>query len=231
MPQLLFIETSALECSVALSRDKEIILCKENAIQNSHSALLSVFIQEIITESGIKYQDLDAVVVSKGPGSYTGLRIGVSTAKGICYAAEVPLIAIDTTLALANAAVKQLPSENALYCPLIDARRMEVYTAFYNYKLETIREVKAELLEENPFDEILKSQIVYFFGDGMSKSKEILQHQPNAHFLEIKNSARHLLEPAFVAFEKKQFEDVAYFEPFYLKDFVAGKPKVKGLYE
>jgi tRNA threonylcarbamoyladenosine biosynthesis protein TsaB len=216
---ILGIETGGDNCSVALSRGNEIIALKENA-GREHSKYLSVFIDNIFKDSGLSYGDIDAVAVSKGPGSYTGLRIGVATAKGICYGTGKPLIAINSLLSLTSVCRNVFaPESQLLYCPLIDARRLEVYTAMFDASLRQLSDTEAMIISENSFSEILSVQKICFFGSGANKCKEIIK-SPNAIFVEVENSASGLVCPAVEAFNNRQFEDIAYFEPFYLKDFV-----------
>jgi len=234
MSLILCIETATPVCSVALSKDGETISLKETARKNSHSEVVTLFIDDLLRENKIQYTDLNAVAASKGPGSYTGLRIGVSTAKGLCYALDIPLIAINTLRSMAYGMAKiylkeRKTSENILFCPMIDARRMEVYSAIYNKDNNEVRETKAEIIDKNSFSEYLEQNQMIFFGDGATKCKSIITH-PNAVFYnDIHTSATNMLSLAEEKFQKQQFEDVAYFEPFYLKDFIAGVPKVKGL--
>jgi tRNA threonylcarbamoyladenosine biosynthesis protein TsaB len=188
--------------------------------QYSHSEKLTLFIEQILKEQQKSFSDLDAVAVSKGPGSYTGLRIGVSSAKGICYAIDKPLISISTLEAMAYGMSLQYP--DAIYCPMLDARRMEVYCAFYG---NIVSDVEAKVLDQNSFKEELDIHSVIFFGDGSHKFKEILDH-PNAKFVDdVFPSAKDMSYLAQLAFDQNRFEDLAYFEPFYLKDFVAGPHK------
>ena len=229
MALILNIETSTEVCSVALSKDSKIIALKETNEQKSHASLLTVFIQEILSEQKIKVVDLDAIAISKGPGSYTGLRIGVSTAKGLCYGADIPLISVGTLQAMSYGFVNSktdLSSEtNALFCPMIDARRMEVYTALYNYKNEIIADVYAKIIDEKSFDEELKKNEIYFFGDGANKCSTIITDK-NCNFItDFLPSAKYLVNIAEQKFRDKDFEDIAYFEPFYLKNFIATTPK------
>ncbi|MDR1594375.1 MAG: tRNA (adenosine(37)-N6)-threonylcarbamoyltransferase complex dimerization subunit type 1 TsaB [Prevotellaceae bacterium] len=216
---ILGIETGGDNCSVVLSKGDEIIALKENA-GREHSKYLSVFIDDIINDTGLSYEDIDAVAVSKGPGSYTGLRIGVATAKGICYGTGKPLIAINSLLSLTSVCHNVLaPESQLLYCPLIDARRLEVYTAMFDASLRQLSDTEAMIISENSFAEILSVQKICFFGSGANKCKMIITN-PNAIFVDIENSASGLVRPAVEAFNNRQFEDVVYFEPFYLKDFV-----------
>jgi tRNA threonylcarbamoyladenosine biosynthesis protein TsaB len=224
---ILNIETSTETCSVAVAQDGGIIFEKINNEPNSHTKYLAKFVEEALSFAESHAIPLDAVAVSSGPGSYTGLRIGVSTAKGICYGKNVPLIAIPTLKLLC---VKPLLSddiedENALLCPMIDARRMEAYTAIYDRALREVREVKAEVIDATTYNEWLDKGLVYFFGNGAEKCKEIINH-PNARFIDnVVPTAKSMLPLAELAIAKGQYEDVAYFEPFYLKDFVAIKSK------
>ena len=227
MSCILNIETSTETCSVAVAQDGGIIFEKINNEPNSHTKYLAKFVEEALSFAESHAIPLDAVAVSSGPGSYTGLRIGVSTAKGICYGKNVPLIAIPTLKLLC---VKPLLSddiedENALLCPMIDARRMEAYTAIYDRALREVREVKADVIDATTYNEWLDKGLVYFFGNGAEKCKEIINH-PNARFIDnVVPTAKSMLPLAELAIAKGQYEDVAYFEPFYLKDFVAIKSK------
>lgn len=216
MGYILNIETATKNCSVALAKNGETILCKEMAEQGfSHAEKLHLFIEEIIKEAGITFSDLSAVAVSQGPGSYTGLRIGVSAAKGLCYALEIPLISVDTLTVLAN----QLQIENGIIIPMIDARRMEVYSAIFNSKKEMIREVQAEILTDSSFSNI--DDAVYFVGDCNEKAKTILT-KSNFNFVDtiFYPSAQEMSAISYRKFIDNSFEDVAYFEPYYLKDFM-----------
>ena len=228
MALILNIDTSTSVCSVALSRDGQLLALKENDEGLNHSLLLGTYIDDILKENHLTAGMLDAIAVSMGPGSYTGLRIGVSMAKGLCYGASKPLIAINTLQALA-ASVSRRIGEDALYCPMIDARRMEVYTALYDKENHSVMETKAEIIDENSFQEILQNHIIYFLVNVSYKVKTILT-SPHAHLLtEIKTSAVNMLPLAEQKYETQSFEDVAYFEPFYLKDFIATTPKNKVL--
>lgn len=226
MALILNIDTSTSVCSVALARNGKVIATKENNEGLNHSVLLGSYVDEILQENSLKVQNLDAIAISMGPGSYTGLRIGVSLAKGLCFGGGKPLIAIPTLQALALSVSSQL-QEEALYCPMIDARRMEVYTAFFDHNNQPVTETKAEIIDENSFANLLSKHLIYFFGNGSEKIKHILTH-PNAHYFEkAETSARHMASLAESHFSKHQFADVAYFEPFYLKDFIATTPKKK----
>ncbi|MFL5765156.1 MAG: tRNA (adenosine(37)-N6)-threonylcarbamoyltransferase complex dimerization subunit type 1 TsaB [Bacteroidia bacterium] len=228
MSLILNIETATTACSVSLGQNGKLLALKELNADYTHAENLTLFIEEVMKQSGKKLSQLDAIAVSKGPGSYTGLRIGVSTAKGLCYALEKPLISIDTlrSLAFAVVGVEEWQADT-LCCPMLDARRMEVYCAVYDSGLNCIRETAAEIIDENSFSDLLKDRKVIFFGDGAAKCKEVLSKNANAGFIDnIFPSAKDLVALSESAFNHKQFEDLAYFEPFYLKDFVAGKKKV-----
>ena len=220
MEYILNIETATKNCSVALAKKGLTIVFKEIAEEGySHAEKLHVFIEEIITEAGITVKDLSAVAVSQGPGSYTGLRIGVSAAKGLCFALEIPLIAIDTLQVLAS----QVTKKDGLIIPMIDARRMEVYSAIYNSVLLKVRETEAEIISEQSFNHI--SETVYFIGDCAAKCKTVL-NKKNFIFLEnIKYpSAKEMSVLSYTKFKANEIVDVAYFEPYYLKDFMITTP-------
>lgn len=234
---ILHIETATDICSVALSEGDQQLSLVESSQERSHAALLNQFVRQAVDEAGRSLKQLDGVAVSKGPGSYTGLRIGVSTAKGLAYALEIPLLASGTLENMAHGAlthpevIKLAGSfdDKLLLCPMLDARRMEVYAGFYTLNSTTFRKVGADIIDETSYREILDRHQVCFFGNGSGKCKEALAH-PNAHFLEgIDPSASTMIEPVFKRFKQHQFEDVAYFEPFYLKDFIATIPKKKVL--
>ncbi len=225
MAIILHLETATTNCSVSISRDDEIIVLKENnAASYSHSEQLHVFIKEALKEASLSFSDLDAVAISKGPGSYTGLRIGVSAAKGICFSLDIPLISIPTLQSMANQ-VDLKPGE--LVIPVLDARRMEVYSCVYDNNYQEIRETRAEVINEDSFVEYLGENKVYVMGSGAEKCRGVLQH-PNFIFNEsVVPSAKDMVSMAFEKYESKQFEDVAYFEPYYLKDFVLQQKKKK----
>jgi len=234
MANILCIETATVACSVALTSNGNVLSKKETTDKNAHSAKLTLFIDEVLKENNIGYANLDAIAISKDPGSYTGLRIGVSTAKGLCYALDLPLISINTLQSLAYGmsgfnSLGKIVGEGFVLCPMIDARRMEVYAALYNSGLGEIRETKAEIIETDSYSEFLEQSQVVFFGDGAEKCKEVISH-PNAIFMDgVLASSGNMALLAYQKYKQKDFEDVAYFEPFYLKDFVAGIPRVKGL--
>jgi tRNA threonylcarbamoyladenosine biosynthesis protein TsaB len=225
---LLHIETSTNVCSVALSENLDCIYFKSNADGMNHAALLSVFIAEALALLKSSGKSLSAVAVSSGPGSYTGLRIGVSTAKGLCYGLDIPLIAVSTLEVLASEAIKtRKDSDNVLFCPMIDARRMEVYAAFYDTNLNLRREISADIIDDESYAKILTDERVFFFGNGSEKCKSILTHS-NAHFIEnIVPLASNMIPLAIKSFIDKKFVDTAYFEPFYLKEFQTTTAKNK----
>lgn len=223
---LLHIETSTTVCSVALSEKGQCLFSKSNDEGMNHAALLSVFIAEALEILKKANKKLDAVAVSSGPGSYTGLRIGVSTAKGLCYGLDIPLISVSTLEIMFQQAISKAENaETALFCPMIDARRMEVYTAIYNSKGQIQKEISAEIINEDSFNEFLENQTIYFFGNGSEKCRATITH-PNARFIaNIDPLAENMIYLAEKAFENNKFENVAYFEPFYLKEFQATTPK------
>lgn len=233
MALILLLESSTEVCSVALSSDGKLVDLKETTEGMNHSRLLTVYTEEILSKHKLEATELDAVAVSKGPGSYTGLRIGVSAAKGICYAAQLPFIAVGTLDAMAAYLIKN-PNEyniettpSTLLCPMIDARRMEVYSAIYDVTGKMIQPISANIINKNSFAELFNTSKIIFFGNGAAKCKEVITHQ-NAIFAgPEKASARFMGELAENLYTKKAFEDVAYFEPFYLKDFIATIPKNK----
>lgn len=223
MAKILCIESATTNCSVALAKNGKLITFREeNRGQYSHAEKLHLFIAEVLKEAAVELHDLDAIAVSKGPGSYTGLRIGVSAAKGLCFALDVPLISISTLKSIASQ-VEVL--ETDVVVPMLDARRMEVYSAVFDAEGNQIRETRAEILDESSFRDYLEKGRIHFIGDGTEKFQNILNH-PNAVFVpDGFPSAKEMVCLAETKFENSQFEDVAYFEPYYLKDFVGGKKK------
>ncbi|WP_298418950.1 tRNA (adenosine(37)-N6)-threonylcarbamoyltransferase complex dimerization subunit type 1 TsaB [uncultured Kordia sp.] len=221
----LYIETATTNCSVCIADDEEILYFKEENDKNySHSEKLHVFIKEACETAKITPNDLDAVVVGKGPGSYTGLRIGVSTAKGLCFASDISLIAIETLDILAQS----INITEGVIISLLDARRMEVYAAVFNTSYEQVRETKAEIIAEDSFAAYLAQGKVYFVGNGAEKCKDVITHENAVFFDEIYfPSAKHMISLGIDKHHKNETEDVAYFEPYYLKDFVVTKPKKK----
>ena len=233
---ILCLETSTAVCSVALVENGKVIALRESLDGQNHAEKITIFIDEVMKEANVSYRDLDAVATSMGPGSYTGLRIGVSTAKGLCYAMEKPLIAIDTLAAMAWGfrdveTQRRRDAESIdILCPMIDARRMEVYSAFFNEKLERISETNAIVIDENSFMEMKQNTHLYLFGDGADKLASLFENDENITVVEkFHCSAAYMAELADKAFKNNDFVDTAYFEPFYLKNFVPGMPKVKGL--
>ena len=235
MERIILIETSTTLCSVALAEDGKVTAYRESSAPKAHASLTAVFVQEVLEERGVKLADCDAVCVSKGPGSYTGLRVGVSTAKGLCFGSGKPLVAVGTLDTLvaqaAEVAGTVIPSEaegSASYrfiIPMIDARRMEVYSAVFENGTQ-ITETTPVIVDENSFAEYLEQGPVLFIGDGAGKCADVIRH-PNAQFCQCNPKASAMLQPAVNAYRAQQFEDVAYFEPFYLKEFVATVSKKK----
>jgi tRNA threonylcarbamoyladenosine biosynthesis protein TsaB len=216
MTLILHLETSTKACSVALSKDGSLVALKESLSDEfSHSENLTVFIQTVIKEAGLELKDLSAISVASGPGSYTGLRIGVSTAKGLCYSLGKPLIAIDSLISLAVLAKQMHPSTNL--CAMIDARRKEVYCAIYSSDLELIKPITADILDEHSYKEY---EPFVYFGDGAEKMQEDWQGRNCMADIELHASAKGQIALAFEKYQTHQFEDVAYFEPYYLKDFM-----------
>lgn len=227
MALILNIETSTRVCSASIANNGEVIALKESFEDRSHASLLTVFIEELLQQNNIAIEAIDAISVSEGPGSYTGLRIGVSVAKGICFAKNIPLIAVNTLQAMALMASEKVSDKATLLCPMIDARRMEVYSAVFNGSLLEKRKTIAEIIDENSYMEELSFNKIAFFGDGADKCKEHLTHE-NVQFIQnIYPSAKYMAPLAQQAFDAKEFKDVAYFEPFYLKDFVTTVSKKK----
>lgn len=227
---ILLIETATQICSVVLASEGKVVAHRESDTPNAHSTCLSVFIDEVLKESHLTPRELGAVCVSAGPGSYTGLRIGVSTAKGFCYALGIPLLSVPTLLSMASLYYRQHPDYHGLVCPMIDARRMECYTMIVNGEMEILRDTSADVIEAGCFDEWLDRGEVVFIGDGAEKTKEILGKHSNARYDNgFHLSAEGMLELAETRLREGKMEDVAYFEPFYLKDFVAKKSVVHGL--
>ena len=225
MTLILGIETSTTVCSVALTNDGATVAVEKLFLEKSHSSLLTIAISDLLRHAGVQKKDLSAVAVSKGPGSYTGLRIGVSTAKGICYALDKPLISVSTLKAMAHE-VNKFNVNSALLCPMIDARRMEVYTALFDSDLQVLKPTSALILDEASFAETIAQNQVFFFGNGAGKFHPLIETQTNARFVQgISPSAESVAQLAYQSFQQGEFEDVAYFEPYYLKDFIATKPK------
>lgn len=221
---ILNIETATTNCSVSLAKDGDTIALLEEDDKNySHSERLHVYINDVLVKANVSLKEIDAVAVSKGPGSYTGLRIGVSAAKGLCFSLNIPLISVHTLEALSH----QVNIDDGFIVPMLDARRMEVYSSIYNHNHETVRGTEAQILDENSFQDLLNQNEVYFIGSGVEKTKELIQHK-NARFIDGKlPSANEMSVLSYYKYKKSDIENVAYFEPYYLKDFVALKPKSK----
>jgi len=224
MALILNIETSTEVCSVALAKDGKIISHREDTKGLNHAKLLAPFIDEIIKEAGITSKELDAVAVSIGPGSYTGLRIGVSMTKGLCFGISKPAIAVPTLQPLAKVVATKL-QRDALYCPMIDAKRMEVYTALFNKDNKEILETSAKIITEDSFKEYLEKEKIIFFGNGSKKVKNLISSS-NAEFLDdILPSADYMVAISEKMYNDQEFVDIAYFEPKYLKNFITTLPK------
>ena len=246
---ILCLETSTAVCSVALVDNSNVIALRESLDGQNHAEKITIFIDEVMKEANISYNELEAIAVSKGPGSYTGLRIGVSTAKGLCYAMEKPLIAIDTLAAMTEGFLDNnfdnntnimssslslssslSSSSSSIFCPMIDARRMEVYSAFFTGDMKKISETEALIIDESSFSDLKLNHHLYLFGDGADKLVSLFENEENITVIEkFHCSAAYMARLAEEAFKNNNFVDTAYFEPFYLKDFVPGIPKVKGL--
>ncbi len=233
---ILCLETATPSCSVALVHNGEVLACEEDPKGQNHSEKITLFIDKVMKKADISYSQLDAVAVSMGPGSYTGLRIGVSTAKGICYAVSKPLIAVETLHAMANGGRNVISTErnerrNLLLIPAIDARRMEVYAAIFDENVNKIKDTEAIIIDENSFSDLKKDHHLYLFGDGADKCAELFENDDRITVIkEFYCSAKYMNVIAQRKLDTKDFVDVAYFEPFYLKDFVPGTPTVKGLH-
>lgn len=230
MSLLLSIETATKICSVALHEEGKLLASQHLHIDKSHSGLLTVLIDHIVQYAGYKVSDLSAVIISEGPGSYTGLRIGASTAKGLCYTLDIPVIVVNTLQAMAWG-MRKFAEPESLLCPMIDARRMEVYCLLMGKEGEIIQPSQPKIVDENSFEQELERQKIYFFGDGAEKCRAMLGENPSARFIpEVVPSAVQIGEIGMEKFAKQDFADLAYFEPFYLKEFYSPKPKMKGEY-
>ena len=229
MTLILSLETSSTVCSIALAQNEKLIGTSELRLEKSHSSHITVLVQQLIQNCGFQLQELSAVAVSGGPGSYTGLRIGTSTAKGLCYALNIPLIAVSTLKALAQQVIPHTANPEAyLFCPMIDARRMEVYTGLFTGSLEEIRNDQAMVLDETSFAEELESQKIIFFGSGAAKWQTLIGANANAFFLKtVIPSAEAISQLAWEHFQAQQFENVAYYEPFYVKEVHVTTAKAK----
>ena len=242
---ILNIETSTSVCSVSVCKGESIVAYRESLTGKSHASMLTVFIGEAMEEAGLKFKDLSAVAVSRGPGSYTGLRIGVSTAKGICYAADLQLISVDTLKIMAHKVISMAaPGEPALHstqaagpgegdkeklllCPMIDARRMEVYMALFDYRGNQVSKISAEIIDDKSFSSYTEANKIMFFGDGAEKCRKVLEGNNTSFIPGIYPSSREMVPLALKYLHEERFEDTAYFEPFYLKDFIATTPRQK----
>lgn len=233
MTLILNIETSGEFCSVAVSENDKVLIAKETCEKNSHSTKLAPLTYEVLEEINIKPEQINAISISKGPGSYTGLRIGTSFAKGLSYSLNIPLISVDTLkLMCATVAFNNTFNSDSMLCPMIDARRMEVYTAMYDVRLNQLKEIIPLILNEQSFEQYVNNSI-YFFGSGMLKWKEFLNKKmlANYHFIpDIYPKAEYMTALSYQIFKEKKFEDVAYYEPFYLKEFIAGIPTKNKLF-
>lgn len=220
MAYILNIDTSSINCSVSISENNQLLSLVEKTEANIHAAKITLFIEEACEKANIRINNLDAVAVSKGPGSYTGLRIGVSTAKGICYALDIPLLAIDTLKALTHAAIEIHSDQQAIYVPMIDARRMEVYTKIFDHSLKTLKETEALILDEESFSKLRGySKKIILYGDGAEKSKSLHNSDDIMYLDLLYPSSKYMIQEASELFSNKKFEDTAYFEPYYLKEF------------
>ena len=225
MGVILNLETSSTNCSVCVAKDGVILSMKElNSANYSHAEKLHIFIEEVMQEASLKMEDLEAVAVSKGPGSYTGLRIGVSAAKGLCYALGIPLISVSTLKSMASQ-VKII--EDEVLIPVLDARRMEVYSSVFDAELNEVRETKAEIIDEHSFQEYINTKHIHFLGSGAEKIKELFPLESITYHCEVVPSAKEMASISSDKFNESDFEDVAYFEPYYLKDFVMQTKKAK----
>jgi tRNA threonylcarbamoyladenosine biosynthesis protein TsaB len=223
---ILCIETATSICSVALCNGDKILAFRETSVGYSHAEKLTVFISEVLNEAGVTLKSLDAVAVSSGPGSYTGLRIGVSVAKGLCFAADKPLISISTLEAMTVGALTHINTTNndSLFCPMIDARRMEIYCALFDSQLKCIQPIVAKIVTPEFYSDISEFREIYFFGDGAQKCRSIL-HPPFLFLPDVFPSAMQMVGLANIKLKAKEFENLALFEPFYLKEYNAGKIK------
>jgi len=226
---ILCLETATAVCSVALCDGSSVIASLESEAEKSHASKLTVFIEDLLKAAAINVHDLEAVAVSKGPGSFTGLRIGVSVAKGIAYAAGIPLIGVETTLSMFHGFISQSGNksnirETDFICPALDARRMEVYYSLFDTKGNIVKSISAEIMDKNSFCDLPSSSRIILFGDGADKCRDVIKRENCVFIDDFRISASFMQKPAYEAFTGKRFEDVAYFEPFYLKDFLTSKP-------
>jgi tRNA threonylcarbamoyladenosine biosynthesis protein TsaB len=225
MALILNIETSTQVCSVNIAKDGVKVAGMETHEQNAHSKVLTVYIEQLLKSSGIGIKEMNAISVSKGPGSYTGLRIGVSCAKGIAFGAGIPMLSVNTLQHMAWGARQMIGlAEDYILAPVIDARRMEVYNQLFDMHLNPVSDIRAMIIDAGSFDDILKKNSLYIFGDGAEKCKPLLDHTGICFLDHVYPSADYMIPFSEDAYKTGKFEDVAYFEPFYLKDFVATIP-------
>jgi tRNA threonylcarbamoyladenosine biosynthesis protein TsaB len=225
---ILCIETSTNCCSAAITINGEAQAIRANLTGANHASELPVFVEELMSEARAKHWNIDAVALSQGPGSYTGLRIGASLAKGLCYGLNIPLIPVDTLQILCAAAVTEQIPQNALLCPMLDARRMEVYTSLYTRECARTRDIEAKIIDEHAFETELKEQPIYFFGNGAGKCQELIQSH-NAYFMEGILPQAQYMGALAEHLHQLDIKQVAYYEPFYLKEFIAAPSHIKGL--
>lgn len=229
MSKILCLDTATDICTVSVFVNDACVSSRDSGEERSHAVQLGSFVKEVLEEAKLEVSDLDAIAISMGPGSYTGLRIGVSTAKGLCYGSNVPLIAISTLQAMCYGLTEDQKASNNLddfyFCPMIDARRMEVYTALFHPDCSEYRPIQAEIIDDNSYADLLEQKKILFFGNGAEKTKQHINHANAVHIGEVRYTSQNMYALAKEKLEKKQFEDVAYFEPFYLKDFVATTPR------
>jgi tRNA threonylcarbamoyladenosine biosynthesis protein TsaB len=225
---ILCIETSTNCCSAAISINGEAQAIRANLTGANHASELPVFVEELMSEARAKHWNIDAVALSQGPGSYTGLRIGASLAKGLCYGLNIPLIPVDTLQILCAAAVTEQIPHNALLCPMLDARRMEVYTSLYTRECARTRDIEAKIIDQHAFETELKEQPIYFFGNGAGKCQELIQSH-NAYFMEGILPQAQYMGALAEHLPQLDIKQVAYYEPFYLKEFIAAPSHIKGL--
>jgi tRNA threonylcarbamoyladenosine biosynthesis protein TsaB len=229
-PLILLIETSTELCSVAISKGDSILKYRSEIGNKAHAKSLAPIVESLLNDLGISIKDLSAIAISEGPGSYTGLRVGVSFAKGICYASNIPLISISSLESVAQNAINLASKNDISYqyiIPMIDARRMEVYSCIYNKKMEVTHPIEAKIIDDSSFSDILKDNKVLFCGNCTKKVESVINNK-NAHFIDTQANALGMLKCALIKYNLNQFEDTAYFEPFYLKDFIPGISK-KGI--
>jgi tRNA threonylcarbamoyladenosine biosynthesis protein TsaB len=225
---ILCIETSTNCCSAAITINGEVQAIRANLTGANHASELPLFVEELMSEARTKDWNIDAVALSQGPGSYTGLRIGASLAKGLCYGLQIPLIPVDTLQILCAAAVTEQIPQDALLCPMLDARRMEVYTSLYTRECARTRDIEAKIIDEHAFETELKEQPIYFFGNGAGKCQELIQSH-NAYFMEGILPQAQYMGALAEHLPQLDIKQVAYYEPFYLKEFIAAPSHIKGL--